>query len=414
MTQATTITSEEIGHSPTGASGASRWLNCPGSIQIAKKLGVYHSKSGFAADQGTAAHEVLSRCLEANPMREPWEFLGTKVKVHEQEFEVDQNMVDALNVAFLHIEKRINAAYDKCEGDTEPMFFIEESMKHSDHEMMFGTTDCGIAVWIASEESVDIEINDYKHGMGVYVEADTPQTKYYACLIADRLMQDRVIRGWHQIRNVTLTIIQPRIPSTEGVIRSITMSGEELKHWYDTVLVPGLKETENPDAVLQMGKWCDFCPVKDRCPAMAQAMLSVSTAKAPQEMTNEELGKTLEQIIQIAKLKEKYEKEVFARCAKGEKVHGFKLVKQKANRAWRDEAELELMFKFGDKAYHEPKLKSPADVETMPDGKNFVAQYAYSPDTGLTIAPMTDKRKEAKPLMNAFVEFCESFDEGLD
>lgn len=411
MTATTTITSEDIGHSPTGASGAKRWMNCPGSIQLAKKLGLFHSSGSYAADQGTAAHEILSRCLEANPMKEPWEFLGTKVEVHGQEFEVDQNMVDALNVAFQHIEQRIAHAHSMCEGNTEPMLFIETSMKHSEWDGMYGTTDCGIAVWIASEDSVDIEIDDYKHGMGVYVEAETPQTKYYATLIADRLMQDKVIKGWHQIRKVTLTIIQPRIPTAEGVIRTIEMTGWELKDWYESELVPALQETENEDAILKMGSWCDFCPVKDRCPAMAQALLSISTAKPPSEMDNEELGLTLEKITQIAKMKTLFEKEVFQRCAKGEKVHGYKLVKQKANRAWRDEAELQMMFEFGDEAYDKPKLKSPADIEKMPGGKVFVAQYAYSPETGLTIAPSTDKRKEAKPLMNAFLEFVESFED---
>ena len=128
-----------IPHSPLGASGSGRWMHCPGSIQLAKRLDIHGSKSGFAAKEGTAAHEVLARCVENYPeTHEPWEFMGTKVIVEGDEFEVDQKMVGALNLCFNHMMDDIKRA----ESEGEIMLFTEVSMKHSKHELMYGTTDC--------------------------------------------------------------------------------------------------------------------------------------------------------------------------------------------------------------------------------------------------------------------------------
>jgi hypothetical protein len=102
--------------------------------------------------------------------------------------------------------------------------------------------------------------------------------------------------------------MQPRIPHPDGLIRSIDMAGQELGAWYRDELVPAMDATEDPDAILRMGDWCTFCPAKDRCPAMASAIVNLATCKPPEEMSGEELGETLQKIEAIVKMKEKFEK----------------------------------------------------------------------------------------------------------
>lgn len=402
-----------IAHSPLGASGSGRWMHCPGSIQLAKRLNIHGSKSGFAAKEGTAAHEVLARCVENYPdNHEPWEFMGTKVIVEGDEFEVDQRMVDALNLCFNHMMDDIKQA----EGEGEIMLFTEVSMKHSKHELMYGTTDCGVVSLRRDARKVRIRINDLKYGAGVTVEPTSSQIKYYAELIVDRLIQDKVIDSHDDVEEIILTIMQPRIPHPDGLIRSISMTGPELEAWYLDELVPAMEETENPDAILAMGEWCTFCPVKDHCTAMSQAIIELSTAVPPEGMTVDELGEAIEKIKAIAKLGERYEKVLFERMMAGEKSKKWKLVKKKANRAWRKMARIEdpnepdgfkevsveslMVAKFGADAYT-MNLLSPPQLEKLPDGKVFVAQYAFMPqDTGLTVAPSSDKRPEARSLMD--------------
>jgi Protein of unknown function (DUF2800) len=84
-------------------------------------------------------------------------------------------------------------------------------------------------------------------------------------------------------------------------------------------------------------------------------------------------------------------------------------VQKKANRVWRKEAEFFLYEEYGDAAYN-TSLKTPAMMEDLPDGKKFAAQYAYSPDAGLTLAPSSDKRVEVKSSLELFDELEDGVD----
>lgn len=406
MSKTDTIDTERIEHSPLGASGSGRWMNCPGSIQLQKKLGIFQTESGFAAKEGTAAHEVLAQCLADGMKLEPLDFIGRTVVVEGTSFEVDQKMVEALNVCYNHVYENMKMAHAKG----RIVSYIEVSMQHSKHELMFGTTDCAI-VCIMDNGKVLIWVNDLKYGQGIVVEPTTSQIKYYATLVADRLLKEGIIQSYDDIELVYLTIMQPRIPHTNGLVRTTAMTGGELYDWYRHVLVPAMKETENPDAILQMGDWCTFCPVKTHCPAMATAVVDFSSAKRPEDMDGDELGRAIMKLTAIINLKERYEAVALKKALRGEKIYGKKLVKQKANRRLREGiGELMLIETYGDAAFSKKLIGIP-DIEKLPDGKTFVAQYAFQPtDAGLTLAPLSDNRKEAKPLMAAYEEFEDSFD----
>lgn len=51
----------EKAHAEKGASGASRWLACPGSVALEK---FFHEQSSVFADEGTLAHSLGERCLD--------------------------------------------------------------------------------------------------------------------------------------------------------------------------------------------------------------------------------------------------------------------------------------------------------------------------------------------------------------
>ena len=74
-------------------------------------------------------------------------------------------------------------------------------------------------------------------------------------------------------------------------------------------------------------------------------------------------------------------------------IPNVKTVAKKADRLWKDTAQAALVAAVGPEVM-ENKLKSPAVVEKLnPRAKALVAEYAYTPDYGLTIAPMSDRRK---------------------
>ena len=50
---------------------------------------------------------------------------------------------------------------------------------------------------------------------------------------------------------------------------------------------------------------------------------------------------------------------------------------------------------FGKKqAFTSPALKSPAQIDGLPEGKAFTTRWAYKPDAGETVVPSGDSRME--------------------
>ena len=85
-------------------------------------------------------------------------------------------------------------------------------------------------------------------------------------------------------------------------------------------------------------------------------------------------------------------------------------MRKKANRVFKDEIKLldkdekEVVVKltdalvdtFGDDAYQPRLFKTPPSIEKLPGGKKFVSRWAFTPDTGLTLAAESDKRDAVK------------------
>jgi hypothetical protein len=53
--------------------------------------------------------------------------------------------------------------------------------------------------------------------------------------------------------------------------------------------------------------------------------------------------------------------------------------------------------RFGDEAFTKPELKSPAEMSKIgPVAKTLVSEYAFTPQTGLTVAPIGDPKPAIK------------------
>ena len=74
----------EVEHCRTGASGAYRWLACPGSLALED---FYANVSSVFADEGTLAHSLLERCL--NTGDDPKQYIGWNQVDFDLEEELD-------------------------------------------------------------------------------------------------------------------------------------------------------------------------------------------------------------------------------------------------------------------------------------------------------------------------------------
>lgn len=113
--------------------------------------------------------------------------------------------------------------------------------------------------------------------------------------------------------------------------------------------------------------------------------------------SNEALGRDFKYLAAVKHYIKAVEEEIYKRANRGLKVPGTKLVWKKANRVFKSGADEVFKNEFGDQAFTKPALKSPAEMEKVSAGaKTLVHEWAYTPQTGLTVADEDDNRPEVK------------------
>ncbi len=386
---------KEIEHSKLGASSAHRWMNCPGSIRLSEDLPPEAFEAEELAAEGTAAHELAAKCLETKT--DAWEHAGVIYEVGKYKFEVDEDMIEAVQ-GYLDFVWNIMSKYD------DAILHVERSLSSFLHDQAFGTAD--VTIEVPSKQLMIIV--DYKHGRYVVCEPEGPQTRYYGYLALENSDYD-------DFKTVELWIYQPRHYHSKGPARNFTMDAEELTDWFTTECIPAMDNTNDPESLFGIGEWCRFCPAKAQCPALKKEMTDFRINVPVETLTGDELGALLDMGDKIVKYISALGLEAYNRVMRGTPVKGRKLVNKQSNRTWKHEKtvkgktvelDIEKLLKktFGSDTYQPQKIKTPPNIEKLPEGKAFVKKYAYKPQTGLTVAAESDTRVAVKPLIDKFMK----------
>lgn len=358
------------GHSPLGFSGAERYMNCPGSVALIQSLPTetaIESEPEYR-EAGVRAHEAWAHCLREG--MDAWE-------VADRGFDAGEL---AAGQTYLDFCRQLRSEFGVAGEAIEIQIHAPEV-----HELAWGTLDY---VLVGGGRAAVV---DYKHGEGVFVEAEhNPQLMGYGALALHR---------WSEIEWLDLCIVQPRCG--EPVVRHFEISAEDLRGWVYAELQPAMRRaaeirvSEDRSAVpLSPGPWCRFCPAKLTCPALTQLPAEVESlaplvSNGNTFMSDQRLGELYQKIEPLQIAIRAIRDEVQRRALLG--ITGpWKLVQKKADRVWKTDAP---HFVFEEDAY-EKRLKSPAQIEKDfgSRGKTFCKQWAYTPDAGMTVAPLSDRR----------------------
>lgn len=371
-------------HSPLGASGAARWMNCPGSVIYT--YGIKDEESEYALE-GTAAHALAEECLTNN--EDAWQRINHLIGPGDEDgpdldrcWEVSKDMADAVQVYLDFIRTKFP---DRNQGNS----WVERKFHcPTVHPMFYGQSDF---TYIDGET---LHVIDYKHGAGIVVEAkENVQLMYYAI----GMLEDLDL--WNKVNIVRVTIAQPRGFHHDGPIRSWSITTEDLEVWLDDVLLPAM-DLALASRDTKSGEHCRFCPARGRaCPQLIKDMdeleelMTIAEAKGgAKELTNVQLGRFLT-LFDIAKIIQKAaQKTAFVRMEKGGKVPGRKLANSRTNREWKEGAEAALKKKFGPDALTVQKLKTPAVIDGMPEGAALTARWAFKPQGKQTVVAESDSR----------------------
>lgn len=361
-------------------------MNCPGSVALISRVKRLLADMGMpeADDEdykiiGTAQHEAGEHCLRNG--LDTWEIVGQVFST----VEITPELADAVQMYLDYVRPFM--------GD-EWKHYIEFPISSPVHPLFFGSLDFGS---VLLKTLTRIKVVDYKGGEGITVEAtENPQLRYYAFGIVDGLERESG-EEFSDDTPVDIAIVQPRAFHVDGPIREWTTTVGELKAWVYDVLVPAMEATAL-DETLDAGPHCRFCPAKLVCPMLTSLFRAACLAN-PKEVVNYDdvsLARSYRHRAAVKFYLNALEAETFRRLNLG-RTEGFdgicKLVPKKSNRVFKPDAKALAEKKFGDKAFTPPAMKSPAELEKLsPAAKAFVKEYAYHPDTGLTVAAWDDAK----------------------
>lgn len=413
-----------VAHAKLGASGAYRWMTCPGSIKLSEGM---PNESSVYAQHGSAAHALCEFLLE-NRNENGEDYLGHFINGEgdffkpgdeaktDDAFEIDQEMVDSVNI---YLEAVLDE-YDENILVQDTFLYVEESFDLSFiRPNMFGTNDA--SVFVPREF---LTVSDFKYGRGKVVEAENnEQGMYYALGALHKLCWNEELGDYDPDilpREVVIQIIQPRAHHPDGPVRSWTVPVEKIIKDFAEELREAADRTTMPNAELRAGDHCFFCPAKAICPEIkeeAERALQTDFDDIDEELTDEELedmgkekaraisedAEAIGEAMRVIPLMDAYIKAVEGyalNLAKGgEKVPGQKLVRKGTRRKWTDpEAAQKELAKHlkPDQYMDEPKLLSFTKIEKLKGMKSVVADLVHAPEGGLTLAPISDKREEVE------------------
>jgi len=361
-------------HAKLSASGAERWLTCPGSIRAEESI---PDKSSKFAMEGTAAHELAELCLTKT--RTAISYLNQTLP--ESQWKVDEDMAE-------HIQTYVDYV-DQFKGHR----MIEQRVDFSKYVPDgFGTSD-GIII-----DNDTMHIIDLKFGKGIRVDADNnSQGKLYAI---GALCDYGFV---YDIEHIIIHIVQPRLDH----ISVWEISAVELLAWAEWVKGRAQLCSE-PDAPrVASEKACLWCKAKPTCPELMALTESATLAdftdisvspKSPDKLSVRDLRFALDNKKLIISWLDAVENLAFERLSAGEDFAGYKLVHGRSSRSWVDpqEAEQVLFEELGDALYAPKKIITAPQAEKLLGKKKIglldglVSKHEGKP----TMVPESDNRPE--------------------
>lgn len=387
-------------HARLSPSGAHRWMRCPGSLGEEEKLP--RGESSAYADEGTAAHELAEKTLEAKA--EKTEIF--KGQLAENGYEFTQDMCD-------QTQKYVDTIYGYAEGN---YLFVEEKVDFSsyvNYPDSFGTSDA----LIITRDCKEIQIHDLKYGMGVKVGAEeNEQMMLYALggLAKHDLMGT--------IEHVRMVIHQPRLNHLDEwicTVEDLYAFAEKAKEAAVEAINYADNEEGGDDLFRPDEKACRWCRAKAHCPALVNYVAETIDVKfedlttekgqeaikekieASKNLSNEELSAIMPSLDLIVDWTKTIRGRVEAELLQGNEVPDYKLVEGKRGaRRWIDKKEAEEKLKAmrlkKDEMYsmnvisptQAEKLLKKNSVRRWNTLQDFITQSGGKP----SVAHVSDKR----------------------
>ena len=357
-------------HAVLSASSSYRWLACPPSALECAKLPDVQSEF---ARQGTEAHvlcEYKVKKAQGRKEKDP-----TKTLAY-----FDEEMAECTDAYAQFVLESLAAAKTVCK---DPLVLVEQRLDFSRWVPEgFGTGDC----LIVADDT--LTVIDYKHGLGVLVEAEkNPQMMCYALGALD------LFDGIYDIQKVSMTIFQPRREN----VSTYTMPKEELLQWAEKVLKPTADLAAKGEGEYKAGDHCRFCKIRATCRKRAEYNLELAKYDFAMPSTLEDpemeaiLAKADELVSWVGDVKDY----ALQQALSGKTWAGWKVVEGRSNRRYVNEEAVGAKVEEAGYSPYEKKLLGITALTKLLGKRRFdelLTDLIEKPQGKPVLVPETDKR----------------------
>lgn len=382
-------------HAEINPSAAGRWLNCPGSIRLARQCPP--APSSDYADEGTAAHrlaelKILDMIPDAGPIEPELFDRARESKYYCGEME---EATDYYAEQVREIYAEALRSDPSAELMAEQHFSLDAWIPGG-----FGTSD---AVVIGNGV---IEVIDLKYGKGVKVDAvGNPQLRLYG-LGAALLFCD--IYDLHTVR---MTIIQPRLDH----VSVDEMPLQTLFNWAETVVKPAAELAASDHAPTEAGDWCRWCPAKAVCRTRAEKQLELAEYDFcdPNLLRPDEIGDILTKAEELQRWASDVQEYALQEALAGQHYDGWKLVEGRSVRKYADDIKVADALQaagWPEAALYERKLYGITAMEKIVGKKKLaevLGDLIVKPAGKPVLVPESDKREAINTTEAAKADFAE-------
>ena len=367
-------------HALLSASGSKVWLTCTKGPRLCENMP--DERSGFA-DEGTYAHALFEQAILTH--------LGTPCEpappdlLHYHTAELSEAVASAV----LRMTERIDSIRTE---HPDLIVLVEQKLDYSPWAPEgFGTSDLTLIY------GNTLEVWDYKHGKGVYVEAEgNTQMRLYGLGALNEFGH------LYDIQHVVMGVLQPRM-SNWGTDQ---LEADELLNWAEQYVKPRAALAWAGEGEFVPGEHCSsgFCRARFTCSARAEANLAIAKAEfalvKPELLTDEQIAKVLSKADQAIKWLKDVQDYALEQATKHGKVPtGFKLVEGKSNRKYIDHDKVaEALTAAGvpEAVIYERSLLGISAMEKVLGKKKFAELLdglVVKPEGKPTLVPDSDKRE---------------------
>ena len=364
-------------HAKLSPSSSSRWLTCTKSVEVSEQ---YPDNTNSAAEWGTLTHKLGELLLTGQQFPKT----GEAIEDGNVRGTVDIEMMNtALKYAEYVREHIMEDSVTMIEERFDLSFIAPDT---------FGTSDATVL------NDDHLHVMDLKTGRNIVMAKENTQLMLYALGALHALADNFDIDDVHDVRTVTLHIVQSRIGHIDTW--STTVADLLAFEKYARAQAEAIREGRTEYNPAEYA--CQWCPHKVNCEALA-AHVDEIMDDAFEDLTADEVPEDhVVRMLKNAKLIRSYldavEDRALEMALNGKPVPGFKLVRKKKHLAWTDpeRAEKYLLRKLRQDGTYSKKLITPTQaIRALDDkGRRFVEKnLAGRPEGEPVLAPLSDPRE---------------------